>query len=87
MPTVVILSVVNAECCNYVHYAESHYAECHYTECRGARKHTKKIVQDQKIILATENYSKSSFLKKGENVISSFTRHTFISISKYFGML
>jgi hypothetical protein len=33
---VVMLNVINAECCKQTHYAECRYAECRYTECRSS---------------------------------------------------
>jgi hypothetical protein len=36
MQSVVMLSVIYAECPKQAHYAECHNAECHYAECRYA---------------------------------------------------
>jgi hypothetical protein len=36
MRSVVMLSVIYAECRKQAHYAECHYAECCYAECRYA---------------------------------------------------
>jgi hypothetical protein len=37
MPSVIMLSIIYAECRNEVYYAECHYAKCRYGECRCAR--------------------------------------------------
>jgi len=39
MPSVTMLSVIDAECPTSVHYVEGHYAECHYSECGYAECH------------------------------------------------
>ncbi len=55
MPSVIVLNVTYAECCNAeCRYAECPYSECHYTECRSAAGKTRQG-QTLRLILKFHN--------------------------------